>query len=650
MKTVNFEHSEGGPKKISFSPPAVELLLDPVQATAVWSEQVADNKDFLQQVGARRILNERLDVVMAKLPRPDMTLAEAIDQGQLTVEQVADLYTSLSDLLADPDYQRLALYLPFEFLPNTSWQPSSTDLQQAAERFRMAYKQAWDALLTTHDVRANFVDGDVLDIESRVGDLPRVVKAAHLVPKLLEAGLIKIEDVFKLMEISKDETLKRSLADTLPVLMDLGFIQTAELARLQASTDAFVQDQVAAMLAAVASVDKKNQPAPETKSIDPRTLAEKFQTDFTQIDAGAYDDNITDKRVAWLKQEKKQQTIAVAGDDIKTAIISQTFSDDLLAKFVSPEAGALSQQALVEGIRKAIESFAQTDREQAQILYSHYRDALLSFWQSAAPELHQALKQTFCRLHGLGLVDDEQLKTLGITIPALAGPFSENLANMKAELGDTQKIVAAIEADPELSRFIYPVVLLFGSRLKGYGEQEADIDLAVMVKPGTAPDQRSNLRAALKRVFAHDKIHGEIMELWLEETATGLGVRDFAKLDTAAGDSSWAHILFGAAWEGNKKTINELREKLLVPYMYDQKKTIHGRDARGLYLEEMERDTLQYRLMHKGYERFFPALGGIKAQHADKIDGRSMFWDSGYRQMATKLFASRVFLPKISPS
>jgi len=85
----------------------------------------------------------------------------------------------------------------------------------------------------------------------------------------------------------------------------------------------------------------------------------------------------------------------------------------------------------------------------------------------------------------------------------------------------------------------------------------------------------------------------------------------------------------------------------LAPYLRETDKKIMNREARGLYLEEMERDILQYRLMHKGYERFFPPAGGLHSAHADKVDGESMFWDSGYRQLATKLFASRVFLPKI---
>jgi len=158
------------------------------------------------------------------------------------------------------------------------------------------------------------------------------------------------------------------------------------------------------------------------------------------------------------------------------------------------------------------------------------------------------------------------------------------------------------------------------------------------------------LRELLKQSFAHEKIHGEIIEFWLEEKDGKFGIRDFKKPDSAQGEKYWTHILFGAAWEGNENIITELRKKLLAPYMYDTGEVIEGQDARTLYLGEIERDTLQYRLMHKGYERFYPSYGGIHTPHADEIDGDSMFWDSGYRQLATKLFASRVFLPKIPSS
>jgi predicted nucleotidyltransferase len=272
----------------------------------------------------------------------------------------------------------------------------------------------------------------------------------------------------------------------------------------------------------------------------------------------------------------------------------------------------------------------------------------LNLWEKNTPATREALSKTFCRLNRLNIVDSKQLAELNIIIPKLAGPFSENLQNMKEEMGEIREAIASVESNPELSKLIYPVALIFGSRLKGYGSSNTDIDAAVFVKPGTAFSERGRLKQLLKETFGHEKINGELVEFWLEQKEDQLQVHDFTEGDVFLGESYWTHVLFGAAWEGNKDAMRELREKLLVPYLHNTDRIIHGLDARRLYLEEIERDTLQYRLMHKGYEKFFPPYGGIHTPNADRIDGHSMFWDSGYRQLATKLFASRVFLPKIS--
>jgi predicted nucleotidyltransferase len=252
-------------------------------------------------------------------------------------------------------------------------------------------------------------------------------------------------------------------------------------------------------------------------------------------------------------------------------------------------------------------------------------------------------------LNGLGLVNNEQLKTLGLSMPKLAGPFSENLKALEKETKDIGKMAALIESNPEIAKSVYPVALVFGSRLKGYGSENSDIDIGVFVRPDVSPDDKDKLQALLQKTFQHEKVRGEIVQFRLEKNKEALAVQDRENPAPWLGDSSWTHVLFGAAWTGKAEAINELREKLLVPYFYDEEKTVHGRDARGLYLEELERDTLQYRLMHKGYAKFFPPIGGIDTPHADNIDGQSMFWDSGYRRIATKLFASRVFLPKLKP-
>ena len=72
-----------------------------------------------------------------------------------------------------------------------------------------------------------------------------------------------------------------------------------------------------------------------------------------------------------------------------------------------------------------------------------------------------------------------------------------------------------------------------------------------------------------------------------------------------------------------------------------------NKNFRRQALESIEKDALQYRLMHKGYERFCAPCGGSALKKQTSLDGNSPFWDSGYRAMATKLFVERVFLTQL---
>ena len=638
-------HKRESIETTNFTPPTVELFSDPSKLAEAWPEQIASNESFIEQVEARHELNERLDAVLSCLPQTDVPLQEALEQGQLTEKQATDLYESLNGLLDDPDYRRAVLYVPFEFLPNTAWAPTSAELKHATERFRATYLAAWNSLLNVHDVRANFVDGDIPEAESRVADVPRVVKAAHLIPKLVENGLMKTEDAIKLMEINDDETLKQSIADALPVLADLGLLHDTDLALMSSSEDRLVRETANQIIASNEHV--KETENVETKKITPHLLQKKLKDEFDMIDAEEYH-GVTKKRTAWLKRDNKRKVIESVGADIETAIASKTLSAEMMTQFIARETSAETQQALVYGIRKAVESVARSDRLAAQELYALYREALLSLWEQAEPGIRAELTKTFCHFRGLGLVADEQLDALDIAIPDLAGLASENLKTIQAELREIKDIASSVESNPELSRSIYPVVLVFGSRVKGYGAPDADIDVGVFVRPDTPPGERGTLQASLKNLFAHEKIRGEVVEFWLDETDDGLAVRDTDEPDNKLGESSWTHVLFGAAWEGDAGAIKELREKLLVPYLYDNDKKIDGRKVRGAYIEQLERDALQYRLMHTGYDRFNPPSGGLRTLHSNRIDGQSAFWDSGYRRTATKLFASRVFLPMVA--
>lgn len=269
-------------QKISLNPPVVESFLDPARAVEVWPEDIATNKIFLEQIEMRKELNEHLDDILKCLPQPDLSLQAAVVQGYITEQQVAELYESFSKLLKDgPDYSRFILYCPFEFLPNTTWNPATEELQQSADKYRGAYMKAWESLLSVYDVRANFVDGDVLEEESRDSDVPRVVKAAHLIPKLVENGLMEFKEVIALMEKSDDQILKNSIADTLPVLADLGFITEKEIKFMEKSKDRLVSNMARIINSNIKTNGKQTETGP--KEIAFLSVQEELNEEFSHI-------------------------------------------------------------------------------------------------------------------------------------------------------------------------------------------------------------------------------------------------------------------------------------------------------------------------------------------------------------------------------
>ncbi|MCR4312284.1 MAG: nucleotidyltransferase domain-containing protein [Candidatus Uhrbacteria bacterium] len=611
--------------------PAVELLLKADSLANVWPPEVAQNPEFVRQVGERNVLKERLNVVLEALPRPDVSLEVAVSLGLLTESQVSDVYASLGELLKDgSEYQRIALYLPFEFLPTTGH-----------EDFRKNYMAAWNRLLNVHDVRANFVDGDVLEVEKREGDLPRVVKAAHLIPQLIEKGWLDIYRVIGLLRNSNDEILQQSISDTIPVLVDKQLIDKTALGRLAKLGIASVDAKLAE---AKTSKPERVQPT----GLSYTAIEQQLRERFAEIDAvkTGYD-GMTQKRVAWLKGEKKRKAIQTIANMIRTQVVASSLDDASRTMIAAPEADVPMQQAFVEGVRDAIEVIAKTDEATARARYHDVHDVLIELWKRNVPAVRDVLAKCFLRLNGLHIVSDDETNTLGIGKPALSGPFSQNLERMHDDMRDMKALVGRMEKDPILATSVYSAMLVFGSRLKGYGAVNADIDVAVFVKPGVDAAMKDELREHLRIALQHDDVRDDAVEFWLKEDDGKLRIDDPASHDPHIGESHFTHILFGAAWEGDAKAIRELRAKLLAPYFADDGKELFGRSARRLYIEEMERDVLQYRLMHKGYERFMSSFGGVTTPHASSVDGASAFWDSGYRQTATKLFVSNVFLPKL---
>jgi predicted nucleotidyltransferase len=609
----------------TFVPPAIESFSNK-GAAGVWPEEIANDPEF-EQIKNQQELVRNLDSVFSNIT-DEHSLLERFKDGDISDAELDTLYHSLTTFMeSDKAHGRMALYLPFELLEIRPEDASSPLLRTAIEQFQTSYKKAWEGQLTVHDVRANFVDGDVLETELRTGDLKRVVKAAHLIPDMVERGFISIAEVIDTAEHSPDPLLVQNMSDALRTL-PRDYFSEADLETLSSSKQPALRSVPPAF---------DTNTAPELAEAEPPALTTILNNAKVKLEniENYEPDESTPARTAWLRKDAREKALTEASATLAEGLLKDTIDVETINDFND---GA-SLLVIVDAIRQA-------SLENASV-YAQFADWLA--YEHAAHK-SEALEDSFTKLYAhlcaKGIVSEEVLAERGIVIPKLEGPFSENLTSITPFLEEVETMTTQIEDDPYLTQYVYPTSLLFGSQLKGYGTKNADADVAVFIKPDTPRSEKAQIEMRLAEVFGHEKIGGKTVQFWLDETADGLAVHDFEKPAASDADSTWTHILFGASWHGNKEEIHTLQQTLLPSYFHEPDTLTEGQPTRKRWLEELERDTLQYRLMHKGYGRYYPRAEKDSNQK-ETIDGNSTFFDTGYRRLASRLFASRVFLPNI---
>ena len=585
------------------SGPVSDMLRDPGQAAAAWPEFYAADASFAAQIEVHAERSGIVTEVVDRIPVADMTFEEAIGHRYLSEAQAGQFYDTLSDMLADRDYRRLLLYLPLDYLPQDILTSENTDLAIAGLRFKRTYMAAWHELLATEDVRANFVDGDVLEKELRTGDLPRVVKAAHLAPKLLELGWLSETEVIEMADDTASQTLSRSLNDALTAYRRPGF----------------------------------NIPAMRV-AFDGAVFG-------TRPGSAGLGDAMTEQRRAWLERKQREDNIMRLAGTIAQTIIWEGDVEMFMKAALEGYDPHVSRHILAEGIYQAIEYTAAADSGAEQDIFELFAHSLDRLMDSGDPELDERLDSIRRRLYRLGVADAAYLAERGTDVPELE-TWTDNLAHLDNEIDDVKRLTGAIEADSQLRDLVHPVVLMGGSRLKGYGSRFSDTDLGLFVKPGVPETAREFIRERVEAIIGNDAY--EPTEFWLEEDApANLRIYDFEDYDRHTGDSRANHVLLNAVWIGDSAVINDIRARLMPEYFKDRDIDPRVDDSRRLHIEKLEQDSLQYRLLHKGYARHYPLTKRPEWTYDDAVDGHSVFWDPGYRRLATKLFVRTVFLPKI---
>jgi predicted nucleotidyltransferase len=593
--------------KISLAVPAIEALFS--GTASLWPAGIVNDPGLIRQVELRRKLLAALAVIFKNIPDPAMEISQAIETGAVKSEAAREFYELLAEFLdADSIHRRLVLYFPFELIP-----PSTQPLNS----FIASYLRCWYKLLEESDVRANFIDGNILEPELCPYGQPLVQKAAHLIPQLVKRKLITLSDVATIMAKTTDETLRNSITEATNALAEQ--VNPKNTASLKVS---------------ITSLEKFS----EEIEFEVKKIAMRCALDQSH--------GVPIARVAWERLDKRESLISSYAEIIAEMVVAGTITKSEFLRTLTTET-LEARLAIMRGIGMAVERYEKIDHAKAEELSRIFIKSIETAPMISDPAVHDLLESVLVRWVNGGIISGSCLQQFGFELPQFNSPFTE--ANILAtEIKEFSTAIKLIVKNSAFSRFLYPAAIFFGSRLKGYAKKDADLDVAIFVKPGIKKKEREQIHRLLNRVFKSKKIDGKIVEFWLKVRGNELRIRDFKNPDVLLADSTWAHVLFAGVWLGEEKALRDLYQKLLPGFLYSRRRTYEGHDARALWLSNIEREVLQYRLMHKGYQRFFPPAGGIDITGAVQLDPQSTFWDSGYRRLATELFVSRVFLPQLA--
>jgi hypothetical protein len=292
-------------------------------------------------------------------------------------------------------------------------------------------------------------------------------------------------------------------------------------------------------------------------------------------------------------------------------------------------------------LQLTVEKLGHYKQASASLIADYFKFWLLRMQKTGSVEIKKAIESTVLCWFNAGIIDFNHLSAFDLQPLNLDGNVSGDKVCSPLEIRELNDSVSLIHESLALSAYFYPVILIYGSRVKGYGSKYADIDLAVFVRPEVDYNrQGEEISLMLKQVFKQEKIEGKVLQFWLAGDDNQLSIKDIDGNHRFVAKNFYAHVLFDGAWFGSAHIIKELHAKLLCPYLFSEDSKFTE-----ICLRELERYNLQYRLLHKGYANFFPERDKLNTKW---IDADSVFYDRGYRRVASKIFIKKIFLPKLS--
>ncbi len=560
----------------------------------------------------------------------DMDLDTAIENGKIEKSEVNQFYKKLNEfLLEDDNNLRIILYLPFQILPDLN--KETTDEK---ENLGQILRHGFIRLLHESEVRANFNDGDIL--EPGMPEPQRTRKVGHLLPQFLEKNIISVNDVISLIDTSHDKEMPKAIFEGVVVAHDQNLLENKDWEILLKRAE---EKGVAGILDfGEISEDHFGESLDDIhKEMD----ASLDVIDLIYSEESGYIKNISSKRAGWEKGVRVNEVIEETAQKLAKKIELDGITTKNLQKF-----GIAGIRAMI----RYVETVASTNPTKARKLMENSFSFFKKYWSRGKFNECEEIRVGSRRLEKLGALPAKFIKEFKIKIVDFLQPLPINIDEFALNEGklftDYAKI---IESDPLLAEYFYPYFLVFGSRIKGYADQNGDFDFAVFIKPNVSLEQRADALSALHKKLPKFTKVDKILEYWVDEKDGKLGLKTISRDNsrTIVGMDQ-IHFLFGGVWIGETKGIQKLRSDLVSSYLNLNNFGSQKDAMRFKLLAQLEVDVLQYRLMHKGFRKNYPANKPKAPIHGNLIDWESDFWDTGYRKIATQLFLKKVFLPDLS--
>lgn len=629
------EHKNPDATSITHRLPLIHSILYEEYENECIPGEIKTSTAAKRQSTERLELVEQLNVIFKPQVSPILTIPTRIHTGDITIEFAIHFYQNLIEFLdSEPYNKRLILYLSFELLPELTWRSSSKRLNEVIFDFVQVYIKNWKLLIYEYDLEADFIDGDLLDNLHIKGLSPRVSKACHLIPILVEKGLLSVQkDVLEVIKKSDNPIIRNSTADALTALARLGLLSKTDIQSMKRSSDGLIQNM--AMIIENMSLEEKRL---DIDKEDLFTFLANMERELQKEPESHFHDGSikNEKRIAWEKTRNAEKMIDIYAGKLSTYYLA-TYTIDIpeIIDLIKSDSSDYYKAVIVTAIRNFCVELSIANLHQSIVVANMVLREFKKIYKTAPDYTRESIEVTFNHWANCKLITNKR----HIDSRRLERRILDSDIEAISDVEKLKKFTKVVLHSEQLSTLIFPVTILYGSKVKGYAKSKtADSDIAIFVKPGITLEQRTLIQDLVTKALQDSGLSLQPIEFWLDQKNDCLEIHNFDFFDNLLGDSSLVHVLFNGIWIGSSKVMSEISQKIIPPYLKVS-------DDRNTWLKELERTVLQYRLMHKGYSRFYPRVSGIITKEFSDIRGDSTFWDTNFRRLATKLFLSNVYIP-----